>query len=210
MPKTIQVRDVPDDVHHRLTVQAAQQRLSLSELVRAELVAAARRPTMAEMLDRLAARPAVEPPETAADAIRRERPGSLGVIVVDASAVVELLLNTPRAAGVRQVLSRVREAHAPELLEPEALGAVRRWLARGWIASEAAEQAVREMGELALVRHGHAPLRARVWALRDRCSTYQACYVALAEALDARLLTADVRLSRAAAGLVAVIPAGGE
>ena len=74
MPKTIQVRDVPDDVHHRLTVRAAEQRQSLSDLVRAELIAVARRPTMAEMLDRLAGKPVAELPETAADAIRRERP----------------------------------------------------------------------------------------------------------------------------------------
>lgn len=71
--RTIQVRDVPDDVHHRLTVRAAEQRVSLSELVRAELVELARRPTMDEMLQRLTARPVVDAPETAADAIRRER-----------------------------------------------------------------------------------------------------------------------------------------
>lgn len=75
MPKTIQVRDVPDDVHHRLTVRAAEQRLSLSELVRAELIELARRPTMAEMLERLAQRPIVDVPETAAEAIGRERAG---------------------------------------------------------------------------------------------------------------------------------------
>ena len=75
MPKTIQVRDVPDDVHHRLTVRAAEQRLSLSELVRSELVEMARRPTMAEMLERLADRPITDVPETAAEAIRRERAG---------------------------------------------------------------------------------------------------------------------------------------
>ena len=75
MPKTIQVRDVPDDVHHRLTVRAAEQRLSLSELARAELIELARRPTMAEMLERLAQRPIVDVPETAAEAIGRERAG---------------------------------------------------------------------------------------------------------------------------------------
>jgi predicted nucleic acid-binding protein len=132
------------------------------------------------------------------------------VIVVDASAVVELVLNTPRAVGVRRALARESEAHVPELLEPEALAAVRRWLAQGWISGESADQAVREIGDLALVRHGHAPLRTRIWALRDRCSTYDACYVALAEALDAELLTADLRLGRAAAGLVGIIPAGGD
>lgn len=71
--KSIQVRDVPDDVHHRLVVRAAEQRLSLSELVRAELVEIARRPTMKEMLERLASRPRVDVPESAARAIAAER-----------------------------------------------------------------------------------------------------------------------------------------
>ena len=74
MAKTIQVRDVPDDVHERLTARAAQQRRSLSELVRAEIVQVARRPTMGEMLDRLSDRPQTRLPETPADALARERP----------------------------------------------------------------------------------------------------------------------------------------
>ena len=64
MAKTIQVRDVPDDVHRRLTIRAAEERRSLSELVRAEIVEIARRPTMSEMLDRLATRPLTEVPES--------------------------------------------------------------------------------------------------------------------------------------------------
>lgn len=73
MGKTIQVRDVPDDVHRRLAARAAEQRRSLSELVRAEIVEIARRPTMTEMLDRLADRPVVEVSESAADALADER-----------------------------------------------------------------------------------------------------------------------------------------
>lgn len=75
MSKTIQVRDVPDEVWRRLTVRASAERRSLSELVRAEIVAVAGRPTMAEMLDRLARRPTVSVPESAADALARERRG---------------------------------------------------------------------------------------------------------------------------------------
>jgi predicted nucleic acid-binding protein len=127
------------------------------------------------------------------------------VIVLDASAVVELLVGTRRAPGVAEALSGVGEAHAPELVEPETLAALRRWLRRGWIGYESADRAVRELGELALVRHPHAPLRERVWALRDRCSAYDGCYLALAELLDAELVTADARLSRAATDLVRVV-----
>lgn len=76
MAKTIQVRDVPDDVHQRLTIRASEERRSLSELVRAEIVEIARRPTMSEMLDRLAGRLVTEVPESSADALARERLGS--------------------------------------------------------------------------------------------------------------------------------------
>lgn len=75
MSKTIQVRDVPDDVHRRLTIRAAAERRSLSELVREEIVEIARRPTMAEMLGRLAGRPVTNLPESAADALAAERLG---------------------------------------------------------------------------------------------------------------------------------------
>jgi antitoxin FitA len=76
MAKKIRIRDVPDDVHHRLTVRAAEERSSLSELVRAEVVEIAPRPTMAEMLDRLASRPVAEVPESPAEALAHERPGA--------------------------------------------------------------------------------------------------------------------------------------
>jgi plasmid stability protein len=71
--KTIQVRDVPDDVHHRLLVRAAEEHRSLSEFIRLELVRLARQPTLSEMLERLKRRPVLNTPETAADAIRAER-----------------------------------------------------------------------------------------------------------------------------------------
>jgi plasmid stability protein len=73
MNKVIQVRDVPSDVHRRLKARAAEQGRTLSELVREQLEEAARRPSMAEMLDRLAAREAVDPGESSADAVRAGR-----------------------------------------------------------------------------------------------------------------------------------------
>jgi predicted nucleic acid-binding protein len=131
------------------------------------------------------------------------------VIVVDASAVVDLLLNTDRAKNVAAALDGAGEMHSPELIEPELLSVVRRWLSRGWITQEVADRAVARLGELAVVHHGHAILRPSVWSLRDRCTTYDACYVALAQLLDARLLTTDERLRTAAEGLVAVADIAG-
>lgn len=125
-------------------------------------------------------------------------------VVLDASAAVDLLLGTERAAAIAQVLRSVTEAHAPELIDPEVLAVVRRWRLRGWLTDETGGRAISELGELALVRHRHAALRGRVWTLRDRCSAYDSCYLALAESLGAQLLTTDARLARAARGLVDV------
>jgi predicted nucleic acid-binding protein len=128
------------------------------------------------------------------------------VIVIDASAAVDLLLNTQRAGAVARALRPFREVHAPELIDPEVLAVIRRWTHRGWLPGDQAERAVEELGELALVRHRHTGLRRRAWELRDRCSAYDAFYVALAEMLGAALLTTDARLGRAASELVAVAP----
>jgi predicted nucleic acid-binding protein len=126
------------------------------------------------------------------------------VIVLDASAAADLLLNTERASGVAQALGSGRGVHAPELIDPEVLSVIRRWTLRGWLALDAGSRAVEELGQLALVRHRHAGLRVRAWELRDRCSAYEACYVALADVLGAELLTTDTRLARAARGLVGI------
>jgi antitoxin FitA len=73
MPKVIQVRDVPDDVHRRLKVKAAQQGMTLSELVRRYLVELAEQPTMAEVLERIKSRERVDLPISSAELVRRAR-----------------------------------------------------------------------------------------------------------------------------------------
>jgi antitoxin FitA len=73
MPKVIQVRNVPDDVHKRLKIRAAEEGRSLSDLVREELIELSARPTLAEMVERLRERPPVDVGESAADAVRAGR-----------------------------------------------------------------------------------------------------------------------------------------
>lgn len=75
MNKVIQVRDVPPDVHRRLKVRAAQENRTLSELVREQLEEAARRPSMAELLERLRGREPADPGEPSAEAVRAGRAG---------------------------------------------------------------------------------------------------------------------------------------
>jgi predicted nucleic acid-binding protein len=116
------------------------------------------------------------------------------VIVVDASVLVDVLLRRPVTLdGVEDVLSdRTDDAlHAPELIELESLNALRRLMRAGAVDAHHAREAVAELDAIRLIRHPHAPLRARVWNLRDALSAYDASYLALTEALDAVLLTAD-------------------
>jgi predicted nucleic acid-binding protein len=117
------------------------------------------------------------------------------VIVLDASALTDFLLGREDALAALggQLLEDPGEAaHAPELIEPETLSALRRLAVGGELSDRRAAQAVADMDQVRLVRHPHAPLRRRVWELRSSLSPYDATYLSLAEALEgAVLLTAD-------------------
>ena len=120
------------------------------------------------------------------------------MIVVDASVIVELLARTARAAAIEERLFAPGEVlHAPHLLDVEVAQVFRRLVLVGAADVDAAGKALAELAALPLVRHAHDPLLPRVWSLRDNLTAYDAVYVALAEALDATLLTCDARLSRA-------------
>ena len=117
------------------------------------------------------------------------------MIVVDASVLVDLLLRRPATlAGVEAVfVGREHEPlHAPELIEPESLNALRRLVRAGLVEPHHARDAVADLDLVRLVRHPHAPLRARVWDLRTALSPYDATYLALAAGdEDGVLMTAD-------------------
>jgi predicted nucleic acid-binding protein len=127
------------------------------------------------------------------------------MIVVDASAILEVLLRTPRALSVESSLfDQYQTPHAPHLLDLEVAQVVRRWTARGAIDPERGRAAIMDLTAFPLHRHSHTILLPRVWTLRDNITAYDAVYVALAEALDATLLTGDQRLATAAERHVAV------
>jgi len=120
------------------------------------------------------------------------------MIVVDASAVLEALLRTPAASAVEKWLFDPSQTlHAPHLLDVEVAQVVRRYAANGEIDGERGRAVLADLADLPVHRYPHDFLLRRVWELRGNLTAYDAVYVALAEALDAPLLTRDKRLAAA-------------
>jgi predicted nucleic acid-binding protein len=120
------------------------------------------------------------------------------LIVLDASALLEILLRTPLAERLMDRALDVSERmHAPHLLDVEVAQVLRRLVQRKEVTVERAEQALDDLSKLAIERHEHQSLVSRAWQLRDSISAYDGVYVALAEALDAPLLTCDAKLAGA-------------
>ncbi len=141
----VQIRGVPEDVHRRLKSQAALSGQSLNEFLLARMSEIARTPTLPELMDRIRSRAAYEGPSIAAIL----RGSATAVIVVDASALAELLL------GRREALDALADAlggdgdqplHAPDLIEPETLQALRRLVLAGAIAEARARRPSRILG----------------------------------------------------------------
>lgn len=120
-----------------------------------------------------------------------------GLIVVDASVLYEVLAQGARASLVHAALAEVDEFAAPELIDVEVTGLVRRDASRALLDETACHQALNNLVDWPGKRYPHRPFAWRVWDLRDNVRTHDAYYVALAEALDAPLLTLDARLARA-------------
>jgi predicted nucleic acid-binding protein len=127
------------------------------------------------------------------------------VIVVDASALLEVLLRTPAAKDVEGRLFAPRQTlHVPHLVDAEIAQVIRRYAAKGDINGDRGRAALADLADLPMRRYPRDFLLPRIWDLRNNLTAYDAAYVALAEALDAPLLTRDRRLA-AAAGLRAQI-----
>ncbi|MBA3366930.1 MAG: type II toxin-antitoxin system VapC family toxin [Actinobacteria bacterium] len=119
------------------------------------------------------------------------------MIVADASIIASALGDDgPDGARARRRLAGER-LFAPELIDLEVASVWRRAARAGRLATRRARQALADLAVLPLVRAPHQPLMIRIWELHDNLTPNDAAYVALAEALDAPLLTADRRLTRA-------------
>lgn len=124
------------------------------------------------------------------------------MIVIDASALTDFLLDRRGAVAAvdAEIGAHGQEAlHAPEVIEPETLNALRKMTFRGVVSARRATRAVADLDKIRLIRYPHEPLRPRMWELRDQLSAYDAAYLALLEVLGKGvLLTADRGLAAAA------------
>ncbi len=127
------------------------------------------------------------------------------MIVLDASALIELLLNTEPGRRLAKRIADPRVMlHAPHLVDLEVAQTLRRYVLHGEISDERAQIALQHLTLLDLNRYAHSDFLTRIWALKDNVSAYDGAYVSLAEALGATLVTGDRRLTKAS-GTRAVI-----
>jgi predicted nucleic acid-binding protein len=120
------------------------------------------------------------------------------VIVVDASALLEFLLQTPLGTRVEARFFRDGdELHSPHLVDVEVTRGLRRLVRAVEVSPGRAAEAIADLVDLDLHRHAHLDLLARAWKLRENVTAYDAMYLALAEALDATVVTCDRPLAKA-------------
>jgi len=118
------------------------------------------------------------------------------VIVLDASAAVDWLLQTPAGQSIeRRIYSRNETLHAPHLLDLEATQVLRRLALQRVVSAHRVDEAVRDLLDLRATRYPHLVFLPRIWQLRHNFSAYDAAYVVLAEKLGATLVTRDARLA---------------
>lgn len=118
------------------------------------------------------------------------------MLVVDASCLYAVVADTPEGERIRTRLMLDQDLAAPHVIDVEVLGIIRRDRMLGRLDPTAADQAIDDLREWPGERYGHRPFLMRAWELRERVRSWDAMYVALAEALGATVLTLDERLTR--------------
>ncbi|MGC2637343.1 MAG: type II toxin-antitoxin system VapC family toxin [Acidobacteriaceae bacterium] len=120
------------------------------------------------------------------------------MIVLDTSAAIDWLLQTPAGQRIEQrIYARQETLHSVHLLDVEFLQVLRRLVRQGIVGPTRASQAIEDMLALRITRHAPALLLRRIWRLRQNLTAYDAAYVALAEELRAPLITRDQRIGTA-------------
>lgn len=122
-------------------------------------------------------------------------------LVVDASVLSEYLVDSPSGREAAGILGEQGDdLHIPHLAVVETTSTLRGWVRAGRLPARTAAMALNDLADFRALRWPAEPLLPRIWELRDNLTAYDAAYVALAESLDATLLTADARLARGAEG----------
>ena len=120
------------------------------------------------------------------------------MIVLDASAVVDWLLQTPEGKRINHRIIAGRETlHTTHLLDVEFAHVLRRLVREKMLTASRAEEAIEDLRAVRMARYAPSLLLTRIWQLRGNLTAYDAAYVALAEALGAPLITRDRRLAAA-------------
>ena len=119
------------------------------------------------------------------------------MLIIDASVLFEIVADTPQSESLRARLEADPDQAAPHLIDAEVLSVIQTHHRRGGLDMTAANQAVDDLRTWPGERWSHRGLLERAWDLRSSVRSYDALYVALAEALDATLLTLDRRLANA-------------
>jgi predicted nucleic acid-binding protein len=117
------------------------------------------------------------------------------IVVVDASAIVNVLIDAEPAELVAEVATH--SLAAPHVLDFEVLNVLRRLVRRGEVSEKDAVEARHLYVSMNITRYAADGLIERIWALRNSLTSYDASYVALAEVLDAPLLTCDAKMAKA-------------
>lgn len=118
------------------------------------------------------------------------------MIVVDSAALVDLIIDAgPRGVKVRERVAGT-ELTAPDFIKVEAMSALRGLVLGGVLNAAAADAAFEALCAVPVELHPSLELLRPAWALRFNVSAYDACYIALAAALNAPLITNDTKLSR--------------
>ena len=120
------------------------------------------------------------------------------MIVLDASAAAVVLLNLGEdAPRIRERMGQAGDLHAPHLFEIEVASVLRRHALNGSLSPGRARLALARLSTLSISLYPHTAMLPRIWELRGNVSAYDAAYIALAETLEAPLVTRDARLARA-------------
>jgi predicted nucleic acid-binding protein len=118
------------------------------------------------------------------------------MIVLDASATVDWMLQTPAGQRIEQrIYARNDTLHSVHLLDVEFVQVLRRLVRERSLTSSRAEEAIEDLMALRVTRYAPVLLHSRIWQLRNNMTAYDAAYVALAEELEAPLITRDQKIA---------------